>query len=202
MSKRFVDYDISNAFVAPRPFAVAAALVLVCVVPGSALAHGNPFVPGKGDKAEEASDKMAVRVQGQIRSRCAMGRGGHIDMGNLEVASEAEVSVGLTCNVPFILRISARHGEMVHSELPGGQGGYAGRVPYGVDIKVPLLNPSPSMMSGQYQGNQLRGGVALDSINAIAAGGAFLKFSTFDRQGDLLAGEYSETITMTIQPKM
>ena len=198
-------YDISNGIKARNAASSGAGvLVAVCLsafcVP--AMAHSIPDVPSPKPPTVEMGNEMSVRVQGHIRSRCALGNGGVVDMGDLTRAATAEVHIGLTCNVPFVLKIDAVNGAMNHTEMPGGQGGYEGRVQYGVGIVVPLLDPTPGQMSGQYAGHELRRGVSLDSRNAIARGGATIKFSTFGSENSLLAGVYSETINMTVQPKM
>lgn len=188
-----------------RSGAAGIVAALCCLAPAAqAMAHGTtkPVVPGPVVPGDELSNEMFVRVEGVVRSRCALGSGGSVDMGDLTRRAVAEVRVGLSCNVPFVLRLEARNGAMVHSEMPGGQGGYQGRVAYGVDVSVPVINPSPSVMSGSYSSAQLRGGVSLDSANAIAAGGATVKFMTYGAENELLAGRYTETIQMTIQPKM
>lgn len=182
---------------------LAASTVLACVfgsvtaVSASAHAVPTPVVPDYSDV-----NTLAVQVEGVISSRCALGSGRNIDFGDLNRPALAVVTMRLDCNLPFVLRLNAVNGVLAHAQMPGGQGGYSGSVPYGMDIDVPLLNPSLTRMGGVYSGAQLRAGVSLDSDRAIAAGGATLKFSTRGSNNDLLAGQYSETVSVTIQPKM
>lgn len=182
-----------------KVLAGVAAIVASSLIAVEASAHSapGPVVPDWSD-----SNSLAVRVQGVIRPRCALGSGGPVDMGDLARSAEARVNVPLTCNMPFVMRLQARNGAMVHSELPGGQGGYSGHAPYGVEVAVPLIDPAPTGMGGRFSGSQLRAGVSLDSRDAIAEGGASFRFFSRGSGMDLLAGQYSETITVTIQPKM
>lgn len=176
-----------------------AAVVASFLIAAEASAHS---VPGPEMPDWSETNSLAVQVQGVIRPRCALGSGGLVDMGDLTRSAEARVNIPLICNMPFVMRLNARNGAMVHSEMPGGQGGYSGHVPYGIEVAVPLIDPSPTGMGGRFSGSQLRAGVSLDSRDAIAAGGASFRFSSRGSEMDLLAGQYSETITVTIQPKM
>lgn len=186
-----------SAHAARAAVAVATAVLMAGM---AAPARANGHAASTPDA--EWTDTLDVRVQGVIRPRCALGRGGTVEMGNLNRAAVAQVQLSLDCNLPFVLRMDARYGALTHATMPEGQGGYFGRVPYGVDITVPLLNPAPTQMGGRYDSVALRRGVSLDSDQAIAAGGATIKFSTHGSGQDLLAGQYSETVTLTIQPRM
>lgn len=202
MIKRYNNSNDFKARTASQWVVGAAVAVCVATLSAPAMAHAIPDFPSPNPPTAELGNELSVRVQGYIRSRCALGEGGIVDMGDLTRAATAEVRIGLTCNVPFILKVDAVNGAMVHAEMPGGQGGYQGRVSYGLNIEVPLLDPAPGQMAGQFAGHELRRGVSLDSRNAIARGGATIKFSTHGSEDNLLAGVYSETITMTVQPKM
>ncbi|WP_292051156.1 MULTISPECIES: hypothetical protein [unclassified Brevundimonas] len=181
--------------------AVAGTVLAACLISVASAASAH-IVPTPGLPAGRDTNELSVQVQGVISPRCAMGSGRTVNMGDLNRAALARVDLHLTCNLPFTLRMRAANGALKHAVMPGGQGGYSGAVPYGMDVNVPLLEPMLTRMGGVFSGSQLRAGVALDSRQAIAAGGAVIKFSTPGSNNDLLAGEYSEVITLTLEPKI
>lgn len=188
-----------------------AALVLACGAAGAASAHsGTPGIIGPdpslptmpiGDLVSATG--FDVAVIGHIPSRCQLGEGREINFGDITVPKQAVAHLGLECNVPFDLSIRARNGGLSHATMPNGQGGFSGTLSYGLSIDVPVLDPNKRLVSGRYEGRDLRNGVTLSSDQGIAKGGAYLKFQTGVSEGHgLLAGDYSEVIVLTIAPRM
>ena len=189
----------------------AAAIVLMA---GAARAESlsGPIVIGPdpnlptmpiGGNVIESPTGFDVVLAANVPTRCELGRGATIDFGELTGGISAEARLGLECNVPFDLNIRSAHGGLEHATKPGGEGPFAGRLAYAFGVDVPVLAPAERMMSGRYDSRQLVSGVTLSSMDAIAKGGAVLRFNTQAPEGaGLLAGEYSETITLTITPRM
>ncbi|WP_297803140.1 hypothetical protein [uncultured Brevundimonas sp.] len=199
-----VRHDSLNHKVSRQILAGIAACVAVLSASTAAQAGPDmgidPILPANYMEDPRSLDLI---VYGVIPSRCALGSGRTIDFGDLTVPKEADAPLGLTCNVPFDLTIRAQHGALSHESLPGGQGGFSGRLAYGLSVDVPLLAPAHRNMTGRFESAQLQGGVTLSSDGAIAAGGAYLQFQTMAAEGHgLLSGQYSETIVLTIAPRM
>jgi len=187
------------------------AFAVACGAFGSASAHSrgpviigpDPTLPTMPMGDVVSNTGFDVSVVGRISSRCQLGEGREIDFGDLSVPKQATALLGIECNVPFDLAIKARNGALSHTTLPNGQGGFSGALSYGLSIDVPVLDPAERVVSGRYQSLDLRNGVTLSSDNAIAKGGALLKFQTGVSEGHgLLAGQYSETVVLTIAPRM
>jgi hypothetical protein len=68
---------------------------------------------------------------------------------------------------------------------------------------MPVRMPARRTISGSYSANQLRGGQVLSSNGGIAFEGARLKIDMHDVRGaGLLAGEYSETVEISLVPRL
>ena len=190
--------------------AVSAAAILLAANVAQAHNSGSPVIIGPDPNlptmpigAVESPTGFDVAVEARIPSRCELGRGADIDFGELTGGLSAVAHLGLECNVPFDLNIRAAKGGLTHNTKPTGEGPFSGRLAYGLDVDVPVLAPAERVMSGRYESRQLLSGVTLSSVDAIAKGGAVLRFKTQAPEGvALLAGEYSESIVLTITPRM
>jgi hypothetical protein len=155
--------------------------------------------------AQEISNvkSLDIAVQGSIAQRCQMGTIPTADFGDLtRPGGFAAAKVALDCNVPFTMLIKAQNGALVHSELPHGQGPYAGSVPYSLDIEMPVRRPTAELISKVFEGRSLLGGQAISSAGGIAMDGLLLRLSlgSVSSEAGLLAGQYGEVIEITIAP--
>lgn len=155
--------------------------------------------------AQEISNVKSVdiAVQGSIAQRCQMGAVPTADFGDLtRPGGFAAAQVALDCNVPFTMLIKAQNGALVHSDLPHGQGPYAGSVPYSLDVELPVRRPTTELISKVFEGRSLMGGQAISSAGGIAIDGLLLRLSlgSVTSEAGLLAGQYGEVIEITIAP--
>ena len=111
--------------------------------------------------------------------------------------------VALDCNIPFDMEIKATNGGLTHRTMPGGQGPYAGAVPYRLGVEIPVRRPQTGMVRQSFSSSQLRGGGTVSSMDGIATDGMTINVELGQAGGEagLLAGDYSETIIVTIQPR-
>jgi hypothetical protein len=146
---------------------------------------------------------LDIAVQGSIAQRCQMGAVPTVDFGDLTRPGRfAAARVALDCNVPFTMLIKAQNGALVNSEMPHGQGPYAGSVPYSLDVELPVRRPTAEIISKVFEGRSLLGGQAISSAGGIAMDGLLLKLSlgSVSSEAGLLAGQYGEVIEITIAP--
>lgn len=180
-----------------RRSGMTAALTAVacCAFAGAASAHT--------DGASVATfSKLEIALDGRIPARCELGRGGRIDLGELTGGETATANLGFECNVPFELSFQSSRGGLAHDTAPNGQGPYAGTLGYSLDIRVPTLNPTPRALQASFNSRALTSRKSISSDGAIAAGGARLQLVTETPTGaGLLAGKYSETLTVTVTPR-
>lgn len=180
---------------AARPMArLCAVFGGIVVVAGAGAVHAD---------ALESTSGFDVAVTGRIVSDCRLSGGGSIDFGELTGNEVVTADFGLRCNVPFDISFESARGGLAHVTKPRGEGPFAGTLAYTLNVAVPTRSPQDGMMSAAYASADLTARKTLSSGEAIAAGGGRLQIRTQRPQGaGLLAGEYAETINVTLQPKV
>lgn len=146
---------------------------------------------------------LEIGVRGSIAERCAMGSVGNLDFGDLNRSGLSAVArVQLNCNIPFNMSIRAQNGGLANARLPNGQGPYAGTLPYTIGVEMPIRRPQAAVVSRSFQSRELAAGRTISSDGGIAVDGMSLSLSLGQPSGEagLLAGDYSETIEITITP--
>ncbi|WP_234027355.1 hypothetical protein [Aurantiacibacter arachoides] len=155
--------------------------------------------------ADEIVDTRTVQiaVDGTISQRCAMGSIPNMDFGDLNRGGlSANARVAFDCNVPFTMNISGSGGALSHTTMPSGQGPYSGALPYALGISMPVRHPSVRTLTRTFDSRELRGGGSFSSNGGIATDGMTLSIQLAAPTGEagLLAGNYVETITITVSP--
>ena len=144
-----------------------------------------------------------IAVSGSIRQHCAIGSVDDMDFGNLERRGLGIRSrVAFDCNVPFTMTIKSAQGALTNIAMPNGQGPYGGSLPYSLGVEMPLRYPAAQMLDRTFDSRQLRAGGVISSNGGIATDGMVLAVELGMPSGEagLLAGEYAETITITVSP--
>lgn len=174
---------------------VAGAALMACA--SSAVAGERPQ-PGA-----TPFSRVDVLLTGHITERCDIRGGGDINFGELTGNQSATARVALDCNVPFDLSFQSARGGLAHATLPGGEGPFAGTLDYTLDVNVPVIGPHASNLHGRYESRALLARKTLSSGEAIAAGQAQIDILTGTPLGaGLLAGQYSETLTITVTSRL
>lgn len=144
-----------------------------------------------------------IAVNGSISQQCAMGGIADMDFGNLERRGlNREVPVALHCNMPFTMTIDGERGALTHTTMPNGQGPYGGELSYSLSIKMPVRHPATQVINQSFTSRQLKAGGIISSNGGIATDGMILGVELGLPSGEagLLAGDYSEMITITVSP--
>lgn len=185
---------------AVRPMArVGGWATLTLAILAAAPASAKPPV----NTPEGASSRLDVVLNGQITPSCRLGGGGDVDLGEVTGGEQIEASFSLGCNVPFELSFRSARGGLAHVTQPRGEGPFAGTLGYTLTVAVPTLRPAPAILRGAFTSAELASGRTLSSGEAVAAGGGRLRILTAMPQGaGLLAGDYSETLSVTVTPRM
>src|SRR5690606_28948411 len=129
--------------------AVVLCAVSLAAIGGAASAEG----PDNG------VDRLEIEVAGHIPARCAMGsiadkNLGGIDGGGMSLRTE----LALDCNVPFALTFASANGGLAHATLPLGQGPYAGRLGYEMQVDLPIRLPAQQTVTSAFTSSQMRAG--------------------------------------------
>ena len=151
----------------------------------------------------EAAPSQRIQIHGDVTQHCAISSPGNVDFGNLEQDGlQADLTFGLDCNVPFVMNVEAQYGALTNIQYPSGQGPYAGSLPYVLDFSIPARTPSATIISDTFNSRDLIAGKSISSEGAIATDGMKVHVTLGHAVGEagLLAGDYGETITITMSP--
>ena len=151
----------------------------------------------------DASSSQRIQVHGDVTQHCSISSPGDLDFGNLERDGlQADLEFGLDCNVPFLMNVEAQYGALTNIQYPNGQGPYAGSLPYVLDFSIPARAPSATIISDSFNSRDLIAGKSISSDGAIATDGMKVHVTLGHAGGEagLLAGNYGETITITVSP--
>lgn len=169
---------------------------------GAVLALGAAALPARAETTAPA-ERVNLTLSGDITAACNMGDGAPVDLGELRGGIGFSANLGLFCNVPFDLTLRSANGGLTNDRSPGGEGPFAGTLGYRLKVQVPLITPHRTSMSGDFTSTELRATRSISSGSGIAAGGATLSLVTQEPTGaGLLAGNYSETINLTLTPRV
>lgn len=170
---------------------VIAALMLVVASPASA-----ETMVGDGGRLD-------VEVTGRITPSCRLAGGGEMDFGELTGGQEIQADFGLACNVPFDISFQSQSGGLAHVSKPRGEGPFAGLLGYTVNVAIPTLSPHAATLGGAFASRDLMAKKTLSSGDGIAQGGGRIQIRTDRPEGaGLLAGEYSEVLSVTLAPRV
>ncbi len=178
-----------------RAVALAAGMIASASA-APAFAHGP-------DKTLILGRSLDVAVTGSIGSRCILSGGQAIDFGELRGGEGARAPFGLDCNVPFDIDVRSARGGLAHVTKPGGEGPFAGLLEYDLRLVMPTVRPAPAIVEGRFTSRELLSRRTLSSGDGISAGGGMIEFQMRQPEGaGLLAGAYTETVTLTVTPRM
>lgn len=171
-------------------------LMLIAIV---ATTFSLPAYAGEIDDAQS----FDLLVNGSIAQHCALGSVPNMDFGNLERDGLGiRTRVAFDCNIPFTMVIRGEQGALTHTTMPNGQGPYSGQLPYSVGVRMPVRHPTPRTIERSFNSRQIQAGGTVSSNGGIATDGMVLaiELGTSSGEAGLLAGDYSETITITVSP--
>ncbi len=165
----------------------------------AAMALATPAAAHEIDNARS----IDIAVSGSISEYCSMGGIADMDFGNLERRGlNRTAQVAFNCNMPFTMKINGERGALTHSTMPNGQGPFGGQLPYSLFVEMPVRHPATQMLSKSFTSRQLVAGGIISSNGGIATDGMVLGVELGIPSGEagLLAGDYSEMITITVSP--
>lgn len=180
-----------------RRAALACGLASLAVFAAGAASAEGPTSPTDG------TDRLLIEVAGTIPPHCGMGSIADRHLGEITGGGMAlRTELALDCNVPFALTFSSANGGLAHKTLPLGQGPYAGRLAYQMQVDLPVKLPAKQTVSTSFSSDQMRAGAVVSSLNGISDGPARIRMFFENAPGaGLLAGRYSETVTITLSPR-
>lgn len=151
----------------------------------------------------QSTRSIDIAVSGTIAAQCAIGAVADMNFGDLERRGLGiKTPVAFSCNLPFNMTIKSANGALTHASMPRGQGPYGGQLPYTLGIQMPLRHPAVQIANRSFSSHQLLAGGVISSNGGIATDDMLLSVELGSPNGEagLLAGDYSETITITVTP--
>lgn len=187
---------------AVRPMARVGGLMALATLVGA-----SNVVAGPTDKARglEVGERLELALEGRIVERCEIQGGGNVDLGELSGGREMSASFGLDCNLPFQIDLRSERGGLAHVNQPLGEGPFAGTLVYDLKVAVPTLRPRGErvLVEADFSSMELTSVRSVSSGEGISSGrGEVLLRTRAPTGAGLLAGQYMETLTMTIAPKV
>ncbi len=146
---------------------------------------------------------LDLNVQGRLSERCAMGPIEDHAFGDLtQPTAGYDTRVPLSCNLPVNITIRSARGGLANEAHPGGQGPYAGTLPYRMSVTLPVRTPASSAVSASFDSTDLLAGRTISSNGGIAVDGMMLSIvlGRPTTEAGLLGGNYSEVIEITVTP--
>jgi hypothetical protein len=150
------------------------------------------------------ASQLTLKVGGDIQSACGLAHVKDVSLGDLTQADLiADTDVGLQCNVPFNVTVKSDSGGLRNTRYPDGNGPYAGVRGYELTFAMSVQTPDSNVITNTFSAQQLASGQTISSGGGIASSGAHIHM-ILDQLTDpgLAAGDYSETIELSISPTL
>ena len=157
-----------------------------------------------------ATTKVAVKLQGDIATECAMiggiGSGAPsvagvaMDLADITKPGRRHHSFTVNCNAPFAYRLEAQYGALTHESGGVAPAGLAGAVPYEVAMHIPT---DALTIHDRCSGESIRSGQVRCHFSNSGAGialGSAAQLTLAWTPGNAvpLAGQYTESIKIII----
>jgi hypothetical protein len=158
---------------------------------------------GGGSQGWSGQQTLTIDVEGHISESCTLGKIHEIDLGDLTRPNvTATVLMPLSCNVPFDLVITSDNGGLQNDKHPHGDGNLKGLLPYHLSLDIPVLTPASADVQGAFSSADMRAGTNLSSGDGVAFDGANITVNVDPLTGMPVAGKYSDTVELEIEPKV
>lgn len=190
---------------AVRPIARAGSMVTLAALAGLIVVSSASAGPAEGARGVELGTRLDLALEGRIVERCQIHGGGDVDLGELTAGKEMSASFGLDCNIPFQIDLRSGRGGLVHTTQPLGEGPFSGSLIYDLKVVVPTLRPRGEKVRVEagFSSMELTGVGSLSSGEGISSGPGEISLRMRAPSGvGLLAGQYTETLTVMIVPRV
>jgi hypothetical protein len=151
-----------------------------------------------------AEDVVTIEVVGEIQPKCrlsALPVG--IELGEIPASGTRLIPFQIDCNTPFEFSVRSRDGALKNPEASGNSIGFVNHIPYMLEIRVPT---DEGLILDQCDSASLSGaspscGHGNSGFATAIDQTASLKIS-WAVSAVLIAGTYSDVLTVTFQPRL
>jgi hypothetical protein len=177
---------------------IVSAFAVMAAVAGAGLACSAGEIDKSGRPA------LTLKVRGDVVQACGLGAIPSADLGDLtKPRLTADADFALQCNIPFNMVVTSKNGGLRNIDHPTGLGPYSGLRGYRMTLAVPVQTPDARMVVARYSAQDLMGGKTISSNGGVAFDGAHIHLDLEEpAEPGLAAGDYSETIEISISPSI
>lgn len=153
--------------------------------------------------AGNAGDAVSIELQGEIEPVCRLtGLSTTIDLGNIANSGSRQIPLGVDCNTPFSYTVQSLAGGLKASALGSSAPGFVSLLPYLLQISIPT---DAGPVTGQCQSTELTAENPQCTYQGSSTGIAIRQTGTLTltwaTPDELIAGTYSDVLTLTVQPR-
>lgn len=150
-----------------------------------------------------AGDAVSIELQGEVPAMCRLtSESATVDLGILANSGSRQISVDVDCNTPFSYVVRSLAGGLKVSDSGAPPPGFASLIPYLVQLSIPT---DAGVASGECESSELIGDnpacTYVSSPTGIAIAQTGTLTLTWATQNELVAGTYSDVLTLTVQPR-
>lgn len=150
-----------------------------------------------------AADAVSIELQGEIEPVCRLtSLSTTIDLGDIGNSGSRQIPLGVDCNTPFSYTVQSFAGGLKASALGSSAPGFISLLPYLVEISVPT---DAGLVTGQCQSTALTAENPSCTYQGSSTGIAIRQTGilslTWATQDELIAGTYSDILTLTVRPR-
>ena len=151
-----------------------------------------------------AEDVVTIEVVGEIQPKCRLSAlPADIELGQISTSGSRFIPFQIDCNTPFEFSVRSRDGALKSLGSPENSVGFVSQIPYLLEIRVPT---DEGLILDQCDSASLAGaspscGHGNSGFATAIDQTASLKIS-WAVGAELIAGTYSDVLTVTFQPRL
>jgi hypothetical protein len=151
-----------------------------------------------------AEDLVTIEVVGEIDPKCrlsALPTG--IELGQISASGTRSIPFQIDCNTPFEFSVRSRDGALKNPGTPENSIGFLNQIPYALEVRIPtdeglILDQCDSGILSEASPSCGHGNsgfaTAIDQTASLIV--------TWAVSAELVAGTYSDVLTVTFQPRV
>ena len=148
-----------------------------------------------------AQTSVTVTLRGEVEKECSItGLASSVAFGDLTMTGNQTLNFTLSCNAPYTYTLASTYAALRHSSGPTAPPGFTALMPYSVRIIIPRETTpidntcaSSTILAGSQTCTFTSSGTEI-SLNAAAE----IRL-IWTGLSNLIAGNYSDTLTLTVQ---
>ncbi len=150
-----------------------------------------------------AGDAVSIELQGEVPTMCRLtSPSAAVDLGVLVNSGSRQIPFDVDCNTPFSYGARSLAGGLRVPDLGAPPPGFASLIPYLLQLSIPT---DAGVVTGQCESSELNGDNPActyeSSPTGIAIGQTGTLTLTWATQDELVAGTYTDVLTLTVQPR-